>query len=51
MFVKPAEGRSVPDPNRGDILPEEGREVAETQYWQRRIIDRDVVAVTPAEEA
>ncbi|EBX1374631.1 DUF2635 domain-containing protein, partial [Salmonella enterica subsp. enterica serovar 4,[5],12:i:-] len=22
MFVKPAKGRSVPDPARGDLLPE-----------------------------
>ncbi|EEK8087434.1 DUF2635 domain-containing protein, partial [Salmonella enterica subsp. enterica serovar Javiana] len=25
MFVKPAKGRSVPDPARGDLLPEGGR--------------------------
>ncbi|EEK3938958.1 DUF2635 domain-containing protein, partial [Salmonella enterica] len=24
MFVKPAKGRSVPDPARGDLLPEGG---------------------------
>ncbi|EIZ5819925.1 DUF2635 domain-containing protein, partial [Salmonella enterica subsp. enterica serovar Corvallis] len=27
MFVKPAKGRSVPDPARGDLLPEGGRNV------------------------
>ncbi|WP_366543573.1 DUF2635 domain-containing protein, partial [Salmonella enterica] len=25
MFVKPVKGRSVPDPARGDLLPEGGR--------------------------
>ncbi|EDY8128823.1 DUF2635 domain-containing protein, partial [Salmonella enterica subsp. enterica serovar Typhimurium] len=29
MFVKPAKGRSVPDPARGDLLPEGGRNVDE----------------------
>ena len=48
MFVKPAEGRSVPDPARGDTLPPEGREVEPTQYWLRRVIDGDVVEAAPA---
>ena len=43
MFVKPVEGRHVPDPQRGDTLPAEGREVEPTQYWQRRVADGDVV--------
>ena len=43
MFVKPCEGRTVPDPDRGDILPADGREVAPSQYWQRRVKDGDVV--------
>lgn len=43
MFVKPVEGRKVPDPQRGDTLPAEGREVEPTQYWQRRVADGDVV--------
>ena len=47
MFVKPAEGRSVPDPARGDPLPPEGREVEPTQYWQRRVIDGDGVEAVP----
>ena len=25
MFVKPVKGQSVPDPARGDVLPEKGR--------------------------
>ena len=47
MFVKPVEGRHVPDPQRGDTLPAEGREVEPTQYWQRRVADGDVVEAAP----
>lgn len=47
MFLKPAEGRQVPDPARGDHLPEGGRNVELTQYWQRRIADGDVVEAAP----
>lgn len=47
MFVKPAEGRQVPDPARGNTLPPEGREVEPTQYWQRRLVDGDVVEAAP----
>ena len=44
MFVKPAPGRTVPDPERGGVLPEDGRDVPVTTYWLRRIDDNDVVA-------
>lgn len=42
MYLIPAQGRTVADPDRGDALPAEGREVAFTQYWQRRVADGDV---------
>lgn len=42
MFVKPVKGRSVPDPARGDLLPEEGRNVDENNYWLRREAVGDV---------
>ncbi|OSK12865.1 hypothetical protein EAMG_05463 [Escherichia coli M056] len=42
MFVKPVKGRSVPDPFRGDILPEDGRNVAENAYWYRREVAGDI---------
>lgn len=42
MFVKPKDGRSVPDPARGDLLPKNGRNVEETSYWLRREADGDV---------
>jgi len=48
MFLKPAPGRLVPDPERRDTLPPEGRTVASSQYWQRRIADGDVVIAAPA---
>jgi hypothetical protein len=47
MFVKPVENRQVPDPVRGDTLPPEGREVEPIQYWQRRLVDGDVVEAAP----
>lgn len=47
MYVKPVEGRIVPDPERGDALPPEGRNVEPNQYWQRRVNDGDVVEAEP----
>lgn len=48
MFVKPQPGRSVPDPERGGLLAEDGREVPDTStYWHRRVEDNDVVVVDP----
>ncbi|AMO47620.1 DUF2635 domain-containing protein [Kosakonia sp. ML.JS2a] len=45
MFVKPVTGRSVPDPARGDLLPEEGRNVEENNYWLRREAAGDIQRV------
>ncbi len=42
MFVKPVTGRTVPDPVRGDLLPETGRNVDESSYWHRRRVAGDV---------
>ena len=47
MFLKPAPGITVPDPDRSDTLPADGREVEPTQYWQRRVNDGDVVQADP----
>lgn len=49
MYVKPTDGRQVPDPARGDSLPAEGREVEPNQYWQRRLVDGDVVEASNPE--
>ena len=48
MFVKPAPGRTVPDPERGGVLPVDGRDVPVTTYWQRRVADNDVVVLEGA---
>ncbi len=60
MFVTPTpyidhdgqwqKARLIPDPDRGDILPEEGRDVPETDYWTRRLRDGDVVLGEPPTE-
>lgn len=42
MYLVPNPGRTVPDPDRGDLLPASGREVPFNQYWLRRIDDGDV---------
>ncbi|HEY0183522.1 MAG TPA: DUF2635 domain-containing protein [Rhodopila sp.] len=50
MFVKPAEGMVIPDPDRCDALPAEGRDVPASDFWMRRLRDGDVVeAETGAE--
>lgn len=50
MFLKPAPGRSVPDPERGGLLIDAGRTVEPTQYWLRRIEDNDVIEAEPDAE-
>lgn len=42
MHVIPKDGRSVPDPVRGDFLPAEGRNVDENIYWHRRVVSGEV---------
>jgi hypothetical protein len=42
-FVKPAAGLVIPDLDRNDVLPPEGRQVPETDFWLRRLRDGDVV--------
>ena len=51
MFVQPMKGRAVHDPARGDLLPEEGRNVDESQYWYRRERDGDIEVVKPSQGA
>lgn len=51
MYLKPVQGRQVPDPDRGGFLPPEGREVAVMhQYWLRRRADGDVVESKPPKQ-
>ncbi|CFR18248.1 DUF2635 domain-containing protein [Yersinia frederiksenii] len=53
MHVIPKDGRSVPDPVRGDFLPADGRNVDENIYWHRRVASGDVTikAAEPEEVA
>lgn len=53
MHVIPKDGRSVPDPVRGDFLPAEGRNVDENIYWHRRVASGEVTvkAAEPEETA
>ncbi|MBX6382081.1 MAG: DUF2635 domain-containing protein [Microbispora sp.] len=47
MYVKPAPGLAVRDPDLRDFLPPEGREVPENTYWAARLRDGDVLAAEP----
>lgn len=53
ITVVPAAGRAVPDPEAGDLLPDEGRDVPDNAWWRRRLADRDVTckADTPPAKA
>ncbi|AKT28388.1 DUF2635 domain-containing protein [Pseudomonas syringae pv. actinidiae] len=46
ITVVPAEGRAVPDPEAGDLLPVEGRQVTLNAWWQRRQNDGDITIQT-----
>lgn len=49
IFLKPANGLIVPDPDNGlKPLPPEGAEVTENRYWKRRIAEGDAVLAKPA---
>lgn len=49
MYIKPATGQSVPDPDSGGILPAAGRDVRPSIYWGQRLLVGDVVsAADPA---
>lgn len=50
MYVQPAPGLSIRDPDLLDFLPPEGREVPDSDYWNRRVIDRDVALATPPKQ-
>jgi len=43
MFIKPAQGLKIRDPELKDFLPEEGREVSDSIHWQKLLKDGDVV--------
>lgn len=41
-YIKPAPGRRVRKPD-GSVLQEEGAEVERNAFWQRRLLDGDVI--------
>lgn len=51
MYVIPAPGLTIIDPDRKDLIPPEGREVPDQPYWYRRVADRDVSLGEPPVEA
>ena len=51
IYVKPAEGRAAPDPEKGyQLLPAAGGLVPNNAYWQRRLKDEDVIKSEVPEE-
>lgn len=42
LNVKPRDGFQIRDPDLRDLIPEAGRVVPDTAYWQRRLRDGDV---------
>lgn len=46
MIIKPVNAKQVYDPNNGDYLPTDGRNVEFNQYWARRLTNNDVEEVT-----
>lgn len=46
MIIKPVSGKRVYDPNNGDYLPADGRNVEFNQYWARRLTNNDVEEIT-----
>lgn len=50
MYVQPAPGLVIRDPDLLDFLPAEGRDVPETDYWSRRVRDGDVVLAKPQQD-
>jgi hypothetical protein len=44
MYVRPAPGIKIRDPDLMDFIPAEGREVPDTGFWIRRLRDGDVIS-------
>lgn len=47
IVVVPAEGLTVLDPMDMSVIAEEGTEVSNSVYWQRRLRDGDITSATP----
>lgn len=46
MFVRPADGLNIRDPETGNYLPKTGQIVPRSSFWLRRLKDGDVVEST-----
>lgn len=44
-------GASVPDPDRGDVLPSQGRPVEWSAHWARLAARGEIAVTDPAPEA
>ncbi|NTZ84364.1 DUF2635 domain-containing protein [Burkholderia metallica] len=51
MRVKPADGRIVRDPLRGDDLPADGRNVPRNVYWRRCVQAGDAIEIDGLDDA
>ncbi|EEC0182716.1 DUF2635 domain-containing protein [Salmonella enterica subsp. enterica] len=49
LFIKPAPGRMVRDPDTLEFLKPDGEEKPFTPYWCRRLDDGDVTGFNPNE--
>jgi hypothetical protein len=47
MRVFPVPGLPLRDPVKGDFVPDEGREVADSPYWRRRLLCQDASLSAP----
>lgn len=48
MFVRPAPGLTIFDPDSGQYLPEAGQIVPRSGFWLRRLADGDVLEAAAA---
>jgi hypothetical protein len=46
LYIKPAEGLTIPDPARGRHLPSYGDSVEDGAYWRRRLREGSVLETT-----
>lgn len=51
MYVRTAPGIKIRDPDLLDFIPDEGREVPNSDFWHRRLRDGDVILGAPAAAA
>jgi hypothetical protein len=47
IFIYPSEGRTIRDPNTGDLIGPGGALVPDTSFWRRRVADGDVTVMPP----